>query len=101
MGERVNEMYRYSSSKYYVVITLCLLFEDDRSLDPFFDVVDSIPESEYWTQKTFGRVLAALNYLDFEFCLGDAAFIMPGNEEDGISMEDLMGEGWEYLKSLS
>ncbi|MCS6988666.1 MAG: DUF1517 domain-containing protein [Chloroherpetonaceae bacterium] len=101
MGERVNEMYRFSSAKYYVVITLCLLFEDNRSLDPFFEVVDSIPESEHWTQKTFGRVLAALNYLDFEFCLGDAAFIMPGNEEDGISMEDITGEGWDYLRSLS
>lgn len=101
MGERVNEMYRYSNSKYYVVITLCFLFENDRSLDRFFEVVDSIPEADYWRQETFGRVLAAINYFDFEFCLGDAAFIMPGNEEDGISMDDIMGEGWSYLKNLS
>ncbi|MFN3561338.1 MAG: hypothetical protein ACK4XM_05450 [Chloroherpetonaceae bacterium] len=101
MGERINEMYRYSNSKYYVVITLCFLFENDRSLDRFFEVVDSIPEADYWRQETFGRLFAAINYFDFEFCLGDAAFIMPGNEEDGISMEDIMGEGWSYLKSLS
>ncbi len=101
MGEHINEMYRFSNSKYYVVITICLLFENDQSLDRFFEVIDSIPEEDYWKQSTFGRLLAAINSLDFEFCLGDAAFIMPGNEEDGISMEDLMGEGWNYLKTLS
>jgi hypothetical protein len=101
LGTEANELYRTSSSKYYVVVTLCFLMENDDHLTSFFDAIDAIPESEYWNRNTFGKVLAAINYLDFEYSFGDAAFIMPGNEEDGISSDDIMGEGWNYLKPLS
>jgi len=30
----------------------------------------------------------------------DAVYLAPGNDRDGLSMEDLHGEGYEYLHPL-
>ncbi|PIO49142.1 MAG: hypothetical protein CMR00_00160 [[Chlorobium] sp. 445] len=101
VGESVDEIMRLSSSKYYVVISLIFLLEASPMLDELAELIDEIPEEAYADRETFAKLIAAINYFDFEYCFGDAVYIMPGNEKDGISYEDLAGEGWEYLRLIS
>ncbi|KER10413.1 MAG: hypothetical protein HY22_04910 [[Candidatus Thermochlorobacteriaceae] bacterium GBChlB] len=102
VADEVDGISRLSANKYYVVVSLCFLLEASAMLDRFVEtVIDDIPEEEYMTRETFARLIAAINQFDFEYCYGDAVYIMPGNEKDGISYEDLLGEGWEYLKMIS
>jgi hypothetical protein len=101
MGEQIDELHRLSSEKYFVVVTFAFLFESSPGLEQFMTMIEEIPEEEYFSRATFGTLIDAVNYLDFEYCLSDGVFIMPGNEEDGFSWEDLHGGGWEYLKPIA
>lgn len=101
LGDEYDDMYRLSADKTYVVVTLLFLLENTERLDPFFDRVNEIGEDDYFTKSGFTELFKSLPYIDFDFAHGDASFIMPGNDEDGISWEDIKGEGWEYLMPVT
>ncbi|MCS7012777.1 MAG: hypothetical protein RMI34_10145 [Chloroherpetonaceae bacterium] len=101
VGESVDEVMRLSSSKYYVVISLIFLLEASPMLNDLTDMIREIPEDAFADRETFAKLISAINYIDFEYSYGDAVYIMPSNEKDGISYEDLAGEGWEYLQLIS
>jgi hypothetical protein len=100
LGQEIDEVHRMSSDKSYVVVSALFLIEAVPSQENFFSVVESIQEDDYLSRDTFGRLIEAINYIDFEYVHGDAAFIMPGSDVDGISWEDIHGEGWQYLKPV-
>lgn len=100
LGTEVDEMHRMSSDKCYVVVTMAFLLEYSPALDEMISMIGGIAEDDYFTPAGFGVLLDAVNYIDFEYSLGDAVFIMPGNETDGFSWTDMRGEGWEYLKPI-
>lgn len=100
LGEDIDEAFRLSSDKSYVVVTLLFLLSNTESLSPFFEKIDSIEEEEYFTPSGFQTLADSLAYIDFEYSFADASFIMPGSDEDGLSWEDVKGEGWEYLKPI-
>jgi len=100
MGSAPDEISRISAEKRYIIVTLLFLVEggsnSDRTLAERCDVL----ESEYWTRLTFGRLIATIPLLNFAAVEADAVYLAPGSEEDGFSMEDLHGGGYEYLKML-
>lgn len=100
LGEDVDEMYRMSAEKSYVVISMAFLLELHRNLEEMIEIVESIPEDDYFTPFGFSRLIDATTYIDFEYSHSDAVFILPGNEHDGFSWTDMRGEGWEYLKPI-
>ena len=100
MGEEINEMHRMSSDKSYIAVTLVFLLEGSERLQQFMSIIEEIPEDDLFSRSSIEKVIEAINYIDFEYCYGDASFIIPGNEEDGLSWEDIHSEGWEYLKPI-
>jgi hypothetical protein len=100
LGEEINEMQRMSNDKSYVAVTAVFLLEGSERLQQFMSIIEDIPEDDSFSRASIKKVIEAINYIDFEYCYGDAAFIIPGNEEDGLSWEDIHSEGWEYLKPI-
>lgn len=100
VGETMDEQYRMSAEKQYVVISLAFLIENVPTQESFQGMID-IPEESYFLRETWPKLIEAVPYLDFNYVMADAVFIMPGNEKDGFSFEDLHSEGWEYLKPIS
>jgi len=100
LGDEVDEMYRMSAEKSYVVVTMAFLLELSRDLEEMIGIIESISEDDYFTPYGFSRLLDAINFIDFDYCHSDAIFIRPGNEQDGFSWTDMRGEGWEYLKPI-
>ncbi|MDX2129987.1 MAG: hypothetical protein SFU91_13220 [Chloroherpetonaceae bacterium] len=99
LGEKADELSRFSSHQYYVVVSLCFLLEVTPELDRFLTEID-IKEQDLFRRDTFAAILHAINYIDFEFAVADAVYIVPGNEEDGFSQDDILSEGWQYLKPV-
>ena len=99
---RVNpdEISRISAEKRYIVVTLIFLVEGGSNSDRTLAERCDVPESEYWTRLTFGRLIATIPLLNFANVEADAVYLAPGSDEDGLSMEDLHGGGYEYLKML-
>jgi hypothetical protein len=100
LGASHDESFRLSSEKGYIVVTMAFLLEY-APLEPVRRLLEDMPEDEYWTHAGFTELCEALRRIDFEYAFRDAVFIMPGNDEDGFSWEDLHGAGWNYLKPLS
>ncbi len=101
LGEAVDEQFRMSGDRSYVVVSILFLLENVTALRAFRSVVEAVPEDEAFSRTTFPKLLRAITYVDFEYALGDAVFIMPGNERDGISWEEIHTEGWNYLKPIA
>ena len=100
-GEAIDELYRMSSEKSFVVVTLFFLFENSDALDTLHSTIESLAEDELFSRETFLTLIRAIRFINFEHCLGDAVYLMPANDRDGFSWEDLHGGGWEYLRPLA
>jgi hypothetical protein len=101
VGETVDEQFRMAGDKSYVVVSMACLMENATALANFRSMIEGIPAEENFSRPTFTTLVNALHYLDFEYSLGDAVFIMPGSEKDGVSWEELHTEGWDYLRPIA
>ena len=100
LGTAPDEVNRISAEKRYVIVTLLFLVEGGTNSDQTLAEHCDIPESEWFTRLTFGKLIAVIPLLNFANVIADAVYMSPGSEEDGLSMEDLHGGGYEYLKML-
>jgi len=100
LGEEIDEGFRLSAEKDYVVVTLLFLLEHGREHETLARMLDTIPEERQFTPWAFARLVDALNYIDFERAQADATFIHPGSDEDGFSWTDMRAPGWEYLRPV-
>ena len=100
LGTAPDEVNRISAEKRYVIVTLLFLVEGGSNSDQTLAERCDIPESEWLTRITFGKLIATIPLLNFANVIADAVYMSPGSEEDGFSIEDLHGGGYEYLKML-
>ncbi|MFL5369395.1 MAG: hypothetical protein ACJ78Z_04315 [Myxococcales bacterium] len=100
LGTAPDEISRISAEKRYIVVTLVFLVEAGSNSDATLADRCDVPESEYWTRLTLGRLIGTIPLLNFANVDADAVYLAPGSEEDGFSLEDLHGGGYEYLKML-
>lgn len=100
LGSEIDEAFRLSAEKDYIVVTLLFLLEHGREHETLARMLDSIPEERQSTPWAFARLVDAVNYIDFERCLADATFIHPGSDDDGFSWTDMRAPGWEYLRPV-
>lgn len=97
-GDAVDQMHRQTSRKQFIVLSIAVWFEGGHA--PFEEAGNN-ELGPHYSRMGFGALMREFLRLDFDRVLADAAFIAPGNSEDGFSMEDLNSEGWEYLVPLS
>jgi hypothetical protein len=84
----------------YVLATLAFLVERDSNSDLTLGERCDLPESAWFTRQTFAHLIATVPMLNFANVQADAIYLVPGNDRDGLSDDDLRGEGYEYLKPL-
>jgi hypothetical protein len=95
LAEEVDNIRRTSNRKDYVVVTLGFLLDEPY---PPAEAVDN--EDDAYLKETFVSLVRGLTRIDPATIQADAAYVVPGNEEDGLSEDDLYGPGWEYLRML-
>ncbi|GIX49133.1 MAG: hypothetical protein KatS3mg131_3344 [Candidatus Tectimicrobiota bacterium] len=95
LGEDIDEVRRTSKRKDYVVVTLLFLLDEPY---PPAEAVES--EDEAYHKETFVALVQGLTRLDPRTIQADAAYVVPGSAEDGLSEDDLYGPGWEHLRLL-
>jgi leucyl-tRNA synthetase len=95
LGTQVDEVRRTSSRKDYVVVTLVFLL--DQSYAPAEAITH---EDANFLKETFSALVQGLTSIDPHAIQADGIYIRPGNAADGLSEDDLLGPGWEYLRLL-
>jgi hypothetical protein len=100
LGDAPDGINRMSSEKRYVIVTLLFLLEEGSNADLTLGHRCDIPKSEYFTRTTFGHLIGTIPMLNFANVEADAVYLVPGNDQDGLSEDDLQSGGYEYLKLL-
>jgi hypothetical protein len=100
LGAAADEVNRLSAEKGYVLVTCVALVAAGSNSDATLGDRCEIPESDWWTRMTFARLIGTFPMLNFASVQADAVYLQPGNDSDGLSMEDIHGGGYEYLKPL-
>ncbi len=100
MGQAADQVNRLSAAKDYILVTAAVLVERDSNSDLTLGERCDIPESDYFTRRTFAQLVASFPLLNFANVQADAVYLIPGSEDDGLSQEDLFGGGYDYLKPL-
>ena len=77
------------------MVTLAFLLDE-----PYTPVEEIEREDDYYLKETFIALIKGLTRIDPRLIQADAAYVVPGNEEDGLSEDDLYGPGWEHLHVL-
>jgi hypothetical protein len=95
LGEAVDDLRRTSNRKDYVVVTLLFLLDA-----PYAPAQQVATDDEMFLKETFMALVQGLASLDPRTIQADAAYVVPGNADDGLSEDDLYGPGWEYLRML-
>ena len=95
LGAQVDDVRRTSSRKDYVVVTLVFLLDQ-----PYAPAEAITHEDAYFLKETFSALIQGLTSIDPGAIQADGAYIVPGNAADGLSEDDLLGPGWEYLRLL-
>ena len=95
MGTQVDDVQRTSSRKDYVVVTLVFLLDQ-----PYAPAEAITHEDAYFLKETFSALVQGLTSIDPHAIQADGVYIRPGNAADGLSEDDLLGPGWEYLRLL-
>lgn len=101
LGEAQDEVHRLSTDKDYIIVTLLFLVDEGSRSDEVLGERCNMPEAEYFRRQTFGRLVGTIPVLSFASIKADAVYVIPGNEQDGLSADDLISEGYEYLKMLT
>jgi hypothetical protein len=101
MGFAADEATRISAERGYLLVTLAFLVEADSNSDLTLGERCDLPETAWFTRQTFAHLIATVPMLNFANVQADAVYLLPGNDTDGLSEDDLGGEGYEYLKPLA
>jgi len=100
LAGEADEVFRLSTEKDYIIVTMLFLVVRGGTADQAIGRRADIPEAEWHTRATFAKLIATPPLLPFETVRADAVYLMPGNDDDGISADDLYGEGYKYLRML-
>ncbi len=91
----IDDLRRTSSRKDYVVVTLAFLLDG-----PYRPAEAVESEDDAFLKDTFTALVQGLTTIDPRTIQADATYVVPGNEDDGLSEEDLLDPGWNHLRIL-
>jgi hypothetical protein len=88
---QVDGAYRLSNKKDYVAVTMIFQFATR------FVAAEMEDETLWWKHQTIKELINQILLVSPENILADGVFIIPGSSEDGLSEEDILTGGWNYL----
>jgi hypothetical protein len=101
LGQTHDELHRASAERHLVLVTMMFLVDRGSNADLTLGERCDLPEAEWLTRQTFARLIATAPLLNFANVQADAVYLLPGNDQDGLSEDDLAGEDYAYLKPLA
>jgi hypothetical protein len=100
LGAAADEVTRLSADRNYVLVTMAFLVEEGSNADLTLGERCDLPERQWFTRQTLARLIATPPLLNFSNVQADAVYLVPGNDQDGLSADDLGDAEYNYLKIL-
>jgi len=85
----------------YMTFTIALLLVADTPCTREMAQLCDVPEAKLWIRATFVRILRGLSKVSFASVKSDVLYLIPGEEDWGLTAEDLEQSKFEYLRKIA
>jgi hypothetical protein len=84
----------------HVVVTLVFLLDEGSPAEEIAGARCDVHESWFHKRETYARLVETVKLLPFAHVRADGAYVVPGEGGPGLSADELLGEGWDYLQRV-
>ncbi len=98
--EPAQGAYRSARGDHFLV-SIAFLLQKGGTSDLTMAERCDFPEESYFKRSTFAYLLATAPMLSYATVRADALYVVPGSDEDALTIDELRGEGYEYLHPLT
>lgn len=91
----------YRSAPRYLTFTMTFLMLNPSPTDSAMSALCKIPESQLWRRDTFGRILGGMGIINFASVKSDIMYLIPRDDDWGLTVDDLAMPKFDYLRTLT
>lgn len=84
----------------YMTFTLSFLLQQGTQTERGLARHCNIPESQLWMRTTYAHILRGIRSMSFAVVKGDVAYLLPRDNDYGLTAEDLRHQKFEYLRPI-
>jgi hypothetical protein len=90
----------YRGEPRYLTFTMTFLIVQGSPTDRALAQLCSIPEAYLWRRDVFGRILAGMSVINFASVKSDVMYLIPRDDDWGLTSSDLTAEKFNYLRVI-
>jgi hypothetical protein len=90
----------YRGEPRYLTFTMAFLLVRPSPTDSAVSALCNIPETHLWRRDTFARILGGMGVINFASVKTDVLYLIPRDEDWGLTVDDLREEKFAYLRPL-
>jgi hypothetical protein len=90
----------YRGSPRYMTLTMAFLLVQNSPSDIAMAALCTTRDADLWKRATFARILNGMGALSFSSVKSDVIYVIPRDDDWGLTAEDLSETKFEYLRPL-
>lgn len=90
----------YRGDPRYLTFTMTFLIVQHSPTDRALAKLCEIPEAHLWRRDVFGRILGGMSVINFASVVSDVMYLIPRDDDWGLTTADLAEEKFKYLRAL-
>jgi hypothetical protein len=90
----------YRGEPRYLTFTMTFLMARPSPTDHAMSRLCNIPEQHLWRRDVFGRILGGMSVINFASVKSDVMYLIPRDDDWGLTVDDLAQEKFKYLRPL-
>jgi hypothetical protein len=90
----------YRGEPRYLTFTMTFLLVRPSPTDQAMSRLCQIPEPHLWKRDVFGRILSGMGIINFASVQSDVMYLIPRDDDWGLTVDDLAQEKFKYLRRL-
>lgn len=90
----------YRGQPRYLTFTMTFLLVRPSPTDHALSQLCNIPEAHLWRKDVFSRILAGMGVINFASVRSDVMYLIPRDDDWGLTVEDLALPKFHYLREL-
>ena len=90
----------YRGDARYFTFTMTVLMVRPSPTDEAVSRLCDIPEAHLWRRDVFARILAGMGVINFASVKSDVMYLIPRDDDWGLTVDDLAQPKFHYLRQL-
>jgi hypothetical protein len=90
----------YRGEPRYMTFTMTFLMVRPSPTDSAMERLCSIPQPHLWRRDVFGRILQGMGVINFASVKSDVMYLIPRDDDWGLTVDDLAQQKFHYLRML-